>query len=531
MHNTLRIVQQGETPIRVVRRANLAYRYAYARSADTHALGDIGQDYLALREDEQTLVFALCDGVSQSFFGDLAARYLGDRLVEWLWDSVPPTFDVAIAKPALSLYLQDLTRAAKQVVERQPLPPNIAPLLREVLEEKRAGGSESTFVCGRIDMPGSRFPSGRILLAWMGDSRLRAWNKNLECSAELGGVFQTAQRWSTQHGPLNGEPSFSVSAFNQFTSLVAYSDGLSSIDRFGGTPPNAVLQDLIDRTGQSPASDDVVFLEVWLDGAPNNLEAVPLPAPRLLEAAEREGRLRMTWGPVTGATHYEVEIRNGVAHTAQTSEKLWSAPPLPAGEYQVQVRAWRDDQPGFWSEAQPVALTTPTQLERLSAPRVIGQGERAKHAWITWTPVAGATLYEVAWQDDGTHKQRLSDQTWESPPLNEGNYRIQVRALHGDVSSDWSESHSVAIPAPVKEPPSSRQNWRLAAAGALLVIVLAYSGFLALQPGGPWGKLIFPTATSTQSTPRFKEMKEKPMPTPTPTTASSTPESLLSIRQ
>lgn len=87
---TLKVPQGWESWVQVVRGQALAYRFAYARSADTRASGDVGQDYLAVREGPQTLVFALCDGVSQSFYGDLAARYLGDALVAWLGERLPP---------------------------------------------------------------------------------------------------------------------------------------------------------------------------------------------------------------------------------------------------------------------------------------------------------------------------------------------------------------------------------------------------------------------------------------------------------
>ncbi len=44
---TLRVSQDRELPVQVVRGQALAYRFAYARSADSRAAGDVGQDYLA----------------------------------------------------------------------------------------------------------------------------------------------------------------------------------------------------------------------------------------------------------------------------------------------------------------------------------------------------------------------------------------------------------------------------------------------------------------------------------------------------
>src|SRR5258708_34459180 len=79
------IPQQHETAPSAVRRERFAYRFAYGRSADSRAHDALGQDYLALCDDGARFAFAVCDGVSQSFLGDVAARIIGDELVRRLW--------------------------------------------------------------------------------------------------------------------------------------------------------------------------------------------------------------------------------------------------------------------------------------------------------------------------------------------------------------------------------------------------------------------------------------------------------------
>ena len=71
--------QSSETAVQTAQRDVFAYRCAYRRSADTRTTDDLGQDYLTFYERENTFAFALCDGVSQSFYGGLAARMLGMR--------------------------------------------------------------------------------------------------------------------------------------------------------------------------------------------------------------------------------------------------------------------------------------------------------------------------------------------------------------------------------------------------------------------------------------------------------------------
>src|SRR5204863_8715190 len=92
-HDTLQVAQDRETPVRVERYAAFSWRYAYARSSDTRRVSDPGQDYLTFCYDDSAFAFALCDGVSQSFFGDLAARFLGDALINWLWEDLPKATD------------------------------------------------------------------------------------------------------------------------------------------------------------------------------------------------------------------------------------------------------------------------------------------------------------------------------------------------------------------------------------------------------------------------------------------------------
>jgi hypothetical protein len=263
----LRAPQDRESPLRAGSGGGFAWRYAYARSADAIAMGDCGQDYLTLRWADGVVAFSVCDGVSLSFFGDLAARFLGDELLRWLWDDVPPDHDADAIRAALMTRLTDMTVSATAAVQAQTLPPSLAPILRAVLEEKRQAGSESTFVCGRLDLPGDAFPGGRVVLAWMGDTRLRLWGPDGERTAELGDSFHTAQRWSTRRGPVNGEANIFTAPVDHdgrraLTRLLTYSDGLATLDRAPAPPPSAELTALIARAGRSAGSDDVAVLDL-----------------------------------------------------------------------------------------------------------------------------------------------------------------------------------------------------------------------------------------------------------------------------
>jgi hypothetical protein len=494
----LKVPQDRESPVQVVRGQVLAYRFAYARAADTRAAGDTGQDYLSVQEGAQAFVFALCDGVSQSFYGDLAARYLGDALVAWLGAHLPPTIVMEVVRATLTAHLRELTGPATRQVQRHPLPPDIPLMLREVLHEKRALGSESTFVCGRIDLPGGDFPAGRVVLAWMGDSRLRLWTGDDAHVTDVGGVFETAQRWSTRRGPVGGDVNVFVAPLEEhgrrINRLIAYSDGLAALDSWDRDPSNQAVQDLIAQAGEAATSDDVSFLEVWLGPAPAHIEVVPLAAPSLLDVGFQEGFIRVAWRPVPGARRYQVEARDGEVRNWWVSGTDWESPEVPPGEYRLRVRAWRDEGPGEWSEAHGVAVPAPrpagpmkpqTVVTTPSLRRIlIGLGCVAAVlacvvlVWLAW-PVNGP-LHELVFGPTPTHTPTATSVPTETPAPTE------------TPTATWT-------PTPTETPTST--------------------------PTPTWTPTITPTATSA-ATPEEPTPNETPTATGTPTpteTPTNTP--------
>lgn len=265
---SVQLPQDRETPLQAGCNEAFAWRYAYARSADCRAVGDPGQDYLTFGSDQRGFVFALCDGVSQSFYGGLAARLLGDALLEWLGEHLPAIADPSIIRQALGLFLEKLTVEATVQIQRQRLPPDIPPMLRDVLETKRAIGSQSTFICGRIELPSLDHPDGRLILAWMGDSRLRLWGTEGERSAALPETFDADERWSSREGLVGGEPHVFTTPLGNgdkgSLTVIAYSDGLAALDERTDPPSDTALEELLSLANQSATSDDVAFLEVSL---------------------------------------------------------------------------------------------------------------------------------------------------------------------------------------------------------------------------------------------------------------------------
>ncbi len=360
----LQLSQKHETQVQVIQENDLAYRFAYARAKEIQEADDSGQDYLTVLNLKTVLVFALCDGVSQSFMGDLAARYLGDALVEWLKDPSRITTSHKSIRDALDAHLRELTKAATEEVQRYPLPQNIPPMLREVLEQKRKIGSQTTFVCGRIDLPCQEFPNGHLVLAWMGDSRLRVWSKD-GTALSLNGNFETAQRWSSNRGPLNGQPNVYVSSLEPTIGrIMAYTDGLSALDDWQESPSNTTVDKLIADAELTPQNDDITFFEIRVGESPTewSREVVPLPAPEIKAVGVREGSLYLTWKPTAETTHYEIDYNDKHDTTQSVNWKVVNPEP---GSYRIRLRAWQKATPGTWSNWQQVTVP---EVEGIKAP-------------------------------------------------------------------------------------------------------------------------------------------------------------------
>lgn len=288
---TLRLPQDQETAPQEKPGPHFTYRYAYSRSLESREFGDPGQDYLVIREDQKQIAFSLCDGVGQSFRGDLAATLLGDALVDWLWNELPST--QARVENDLTEQLGNLTTTAPHKINIAPLPEELPPLLREALEQQRTQGSESMFAAGLVDID-----LKRLTLVWMGDSRIRLWGPNGEPINKLGEMFYTKERWSSNQGPI-GQVRAIVTPLEGIRCLVAYSDGLALLTQYSQWLPddNQSLEDLIAEAQKTPPDDDITFLEITLNQTANG-SAKSLPPPSQPDAKSQTDQLSVSWQSV-----------------------------------------------------------------------------------------------------------------------------------------------------------------------------------------------------------------------------------------
>lgn len=261
--------QDRDTRVEVFSAKPYSLRYASVRSSDSKETNQNGQDYISVFIEGKRLAFSVCDGVSQSFYGDLASSYLGQRLIMWLLERMPHTLDEAALAKQLTDYLNDASRHAANVINNHPVPKDVSELLAEVLEEKRKRGSETTFVCGFIELPNKLFKEGRALFSWMGNCRLRlgtsmAWGDMLVENPD-----DDKGKWSTHKGPASGKVHLKALTLvngrkRRFNRILAYTDGLALLDTVAKRPDDSELDQLIEKAVDSNYSDDCSLLEIEL---------------------------------------------------------------------------------------------------------------------------------------------------------------------------------------------------------------------------------------------------------------------------
>jgi hypothetical protein len=259
---TLKVPQDRDTPLTALETPVGAVLYLYARSADSVSSQTIGQDYVVFRWKEDALAFAVCDGVGQSFMGDLAARVLGDALLEWLWQIDRPADAAAFATHLEKELARLISLGAKTVAEFK-LPPRLPLMLVQALENQRAYGSESMFVAGRLSTHGS---DTWAALCWLGDSPVAAIDVDGEL-IDLGPRGHTSERWNALTG-LKGSVHTWVSSGQQRIARVAgYTDGLGQ----SHAPTDAELAALMKQWQESPPVDDASLVDVRLAPSPQTV--------------------------------------------------------------------------------------------------------------------------------------------------------------------------------------------------------------------------------------------------------------------
>lgn len=262
MRRLIEVPQHTETSLQHVEGTDWNYYYAYIRAAEARQHDEIGQDYLCICEEEDGLWFALCDGVGMSYYGEVAAKRVGDELIRWLAQFSDSFTEPGIIAEELQHCLHRITSDVTQIIDSFPMPAHIRGLHREVLLSKKQTGSSTVYGCGRIDRPSERYPDGRLLFAWHGDIRIRIWSAERERSVLLGERFDSAQQWNSVAGHVGGSPSVwfdTLANFGFNGALISYSDGLQIMDK-DSTVHREILEERLQQASLPSTSDDIAML-------------------------------------------------------------------------------------------------------------------------------------------------------------------------------------------------------------------------------------------------------------------------------
>ncbi|MFQ3534899.1 MAG: hypothetical protein SNJ58_03390 [Aggregatilineales bacterium] len=354
MPHVITLNQETDTPARREYIGTFTLTYLYDRSRDSQQAGGCGQDFIAFCGNERRLAFAVCDGVSQSFYGDVAARFLGKKLVAWLAE-LPFPADQETFRAALSAQLAAWQPEAEALVAAHPVRPDLPPMLRNALMLKRQNGSESMFLAVLIDQV-----VGKFAACWMGDLRLRLFNLKGEELPLPDAHWETRQRWSSRVGAKNGAPQVLIMSLDGIARLTGHSDGFGSradmLKRFTLESLNALADELLSL----PTSDDLALLDVALHSAQSELLQLEAPMPQRVP-----GEPALRWQPVAGAEWYRIWLEG--EEGAFTADVSASASPTfllkHSGVYTCRVQALSSDR-------APSALSAPLQLEGAPLPEL-----------------------------------------------------------------------------------------------------------------------------------------------------------------
>jgi hypothetical protein len=380
----------------------IALNYVYARSRDTRKANALGQDFIAYRWDDKRIAFAICDGVSQSFYGEIAARFLGVRLVKALW---------AGQGKHLSDHLQRWVEDGNREVQNKVIGAHLPEMQRVALERKREQGSESMFIAGLVEFGGKGKHKGQFSIYYMGDMRVWLWDANAQEIPIPGAKFETRERWSSKIGLKNGDLNTITMPLDKVARITAHSDGVGSF----GPKLNAIAQDflntVVEEQNAAPASDDISVFDINFRYEDIFGEVVTIPPPVPSRTSEHEPVL--VWDRTWLATRYRIAVDDG--HAPYTDEiealiKVEGENPhqftytvrLPEnGTAVCRVQALNDyAYPSQWSE--PVTVTAeplkePVQAKAPSTPKTQKKSRASALLTVVVSVLLLVFLITAAW--------------------------------------------------------------------------------------------------------------------------------------
>jgi hypothetical protein len=372
---------------------------AYIRAATCKALenclyGTPSRGYAIYQTGDEGLAFAVLEGVSSTFHSEIAAEYLGKRLVDFLWNlSEGESSDFQSLRSSLVEMLGHWTPECQEQLKEYDLDGNLSELLRESMQEIREiYGSETHFGCGRVWRTAEGARQG--IFFWAGNICMQVWDTEGN-RLPLQNSRNRKNCWSSKHG-LKGQlsgwktpPETHISYINAHT--IGFTNEINPSIRIADRQlVRLMIQGLLEQT-----RGDQVHLEIILsdDQEP---EGRQIKAPKIKDARIGvAGEYHLTWKAETGKP-YELEISEDFGFLSaervefEKGNQYVGKLALP-GRYYARLRRKNPSGAGPWSK--PVCLVYPGKNPPSALPTIIASPSGGEDYEVRWEPVKGAIFY------------------------------------------------------------------------------------------------------------------------------------------
>lgn len=267
----------------------------YRRCREYDERNGEGQDYAWLMADGSRVIGILADGVSQSFYGQIAARHVVDGLAEHLREQAEFD-DRHESRAKLLSALRKTARDGAQEVAAYTLRAGLSATMQELLEQERLRGSQAVFGAFVYDCA-----SQQLTACQVGDVRLRIIG---EQNGQIGSYLLPANKMGRYCTPVSAdlydsglERDLVLQTFDSVLGVLLYSDGVA--DTWGQRPAGLEKGSegsLRDAMNVWAIKDDVSMVGLMTERVARWSAANSLIAPE----PQREERPRIT--PIPGGS-------------------------------------------------------------------------------------------------------------------------------------------------------------------------------------------------------------------------------------
>jgi hypothetical protein len=265
--------QAQDTPYTFLDGFSIKPMYGFYRSDESVQNGVDSQDYLIIKCTELTTYFVICDGVGQSFMGQIAAKYLAYRLWTWMEKELISGMGdhLSLAKKLFKyLNQKKIITSGQNNVSSYKLPAGLPELHTFALEEQRQYGSESVFLAGRIDLEqNNRKLTPRLHVFWLGDTEIHLFDQENQ-EMQIQDRRDQNQRWSTIHGVKGADFINSwAGTLEGVNKIIVHSDGLK-VESSKLLPASSSIEKmtrLVAGLRSRPDSDDISVISITFNEA------------------------------------------------------------------------------------------------------------------------------------------------------------------------------------------------------------------------------------------------------------------------